>query len=138
MIKISLILPEYVDSVWGEVEGYMEKAAEHSYGRYTSDAIKDVVLGGGSHLWIAYDDTRVYGAVVTQIVRYPGITALALHFIGGIEGLKWKTPMLLMLQRFARDHNCGVIESIGRVGWLKIFEPEGATHKNVFFEIPVE
>jgi hypothetical protein len=34
MIKISLILPEYVDSVWGEIEGYMEKAAEHSYGRH--------------------------------------------------------------------------------------------------------
>ena len=138
MIKISLILPEYVDSVWGEVEGYIDEAAEHSYGRYKTEDIKAVILDGSRQLWIAYDDSCVYGAVVTQVVSYPRINALAFHFIGGVEGLKWKTPMLLMLQRFAKDCNCGVIESIGRVGWLKIFGPEGATHKGIFFEIPVE
>ena len=137
-MQISLVPVEHIESVWHSVEVYMADAAVHSYGRYTSDDIKDVVLDGSRHLWVAFDDAYIYGAVVTQIVKYPRINALAFHFIGGVEGLTWKTPMLLMLQKFARDHNCGVIESIGRAGWLKIFGPEGATHKGIFFEIPVE
>ena len=137
-IQISLVPAEYIEKVWPSIETYMADAAVYSYGRYTSDDIKDVVLNGSRQLWVAFDGVDIYGAVVTQIVNYPRINVLAFHFIGGIEGLTWKTPMLLMLQKFARDHNCGVIESIGRSGWLKIFGPEGATHKGIFFEIPVE
>ena len=51
MIKISLILPEYVDSVWGGIEGYMDKAAEYSYGRYKTEDIKAVILDGSRQLW---------------------------------------------------------------------------------------
>jgi hypothetical protein len=138
MIKISLILPEYVESVWGGIEGYMAKAAEYSYGRYKTEDIKAVILDGSRQLWIAYDDDGVYGAVVTQVATYPQVGVLILHFIGGVEGLKWKTPMLQMLQKFARDCNCGIIESYGRSGWAKIFEAEGAKTRGIFFEIPVE
>lgn len=137
-MQISLVPAEYIGKVWPSIETYMADAAVHSYGRYTSDDIKDAVLHGSRQLWVAFDGVDIYGAVVTKIVSYPRINALAFLFIGGVEGLTWKTPMLLMLQKFARDHNCGVIESIGRSGWLKIFGPEGATHKGIFFEIPVE
>ena len=61
-----------------------------------------------------------------------------MHFTGGVQLKKWKNEMLQILQRFAKDHGCKVIESFGRPGWEKVFKNDGYKSRFVFYELPVE
>jgi hypothetical protein len=45
---------------------------------------------------------------------------------------------LKVLQRFAKDNDCSVIESYGREGWGKVFQNDGFKSRFMFYELPVE
>jgi hypothetical protein len=134
-MKISAIT-DY-ESVWHLIHDYMEGAAKYTYGRYTVDDIKNELLKGNQQLWIAYDD-KIYGAVVTEVMQYPQMKALTMHFTGGIELFKWKNEMLSVLRSFAKDCGCQTIESFGRTGWKKVFSKDGFKSKFMFYELSVE
>ena len=137
-VEVSMVPPDYVDQVWPNIEPYMEGAAKYTHGRYTADDVKDSILQYDHILWIAYDDTCIKGAVVTNVVHYPSKKCLSMVFTGGILLKTWKDPMLVILQKWAKEHECDVIESTGRPGWAKIFTNDG--HKIVWhtYELPVE
>ena len=134
-MKISAILD--IDQVWTDIESYIEGAAKYTHGRYTADDIRQTFKEGGQQLWIAYDD-KIYGAVITEIMEYPQMRALVMHFTGGIELPKWKDEMLSVLRSFAKDSNCQTIESFGRTGWKKVFSKDGFKSKFMFYELPIE
>ena len=134
-MKISAILD--IDQVWADIESYIEGAAKYTHGRYTADDIRQTFKEGGQQLWIAYDE-KIYGAVITEIVEYPQMKALIMHFTGGIELSKWKDEMLSVLRSFAKDANCKTIESFGRTGWKKVFSKDGFKSKFMFYELPIE
>jgi hypothetical protein len=134
-MKISAILD--IDQVWTDIESYIEGAAKYTHGRYTADDIRQTFKKGGQQLWIAYDD-KIYGAVITEIIQYPQMRALIMHFTGGIELSKWKNEMLSVLRSFAKDANCQTIESFGRTGWKKVFSKDGFKSKFMFYELPIE
>jgi hypothetical protein len=134
-MKISAILD--IDQVWADIESYIEGAAKYTHGRYTADDIRQTFKEGGQQLWIAYDD-KIYGAVITEIMEYPQMRALVMHFTGGIELPKWKDEMLSVLRSFAKDANCKTIESFGRTGWKKVFSKDGFKSKFMFYELSIE
>jgi hypothetical protein len=134
-MKISAILD--IDQVWTDIESYIEGAAKYTHGRYTADDIRQTFKEGGQQLWIAYDD-KIYGAVITEVIDYPQMRALVMHFTGGIELTKWKDEMLSVLRSFAKDANCQTIESFGRTGWKKVFSKDGFKSKFMFYELPIE
>ena len=125
MIDASLIPPQYIDSCWGKVEGFIEKAAKYTYGRYTVSNIYDLVKEGDYQLWVAIDGQDFKGAVVTNIITYPQRKLLGLQFCGGEELDTWKEPMLNLLKQFAKDVGCEGLESTGRPGWAKVFKNDG-------------
>lgn len=135
-MKVSLILPEHVLEVWPKVREYMADAAKYTYGRYETDDILDSITDYDHHLWIAYDDTGIKGAVVTCFIHYPRRKNLAMQFCGGKEGMTWKEPMLALLQKWAFDNECDCIESSGRAGWAKIFGTDGYKPLWYTYELP--
>ena len=138
MIEVSLVPTEYVDTCWGKVEGFIEKAAKYTYGRYTTGNIYDLVKEGDYQLWVAFDGETFKGAVVTNIITYPQRKLLGMQFCGGEELSTWKDPMLNLLKRFARDLGCEGIESTARPGWAKIFQNDGFAAHWVTFELPLD
>jgi hypothetical protein len=137
-MEISIVPVEHIDSVWPSVEQYLKGAADYTYGRFTVEDIKNRLYTAPQQLWIAYDKEIIYGAVVTEITQYPQMRTLVMHFTGGVELPKWKNEMLQMLQRFAKDQGCNVIESYGRIGWEKVFKNDGFKSRFMFYELPVE
>lgn len=137
MIEVSLVPPQYVDTCWGKIQGFVEKAADYTYGRYTADNIYDMVKEGDYQLWIAFNG-QIKGAVVTNIMTYPQRKLLSMQFCGGEELKEWKDPMLSLLRRFAKDTGCDGIESTARPGWAKIFQDDGYSANWVTFELPLE
>ena len=115
----------------------MVGAAKYTHGRFKVEDIKQQLYkNNNQQLWIAYDD-KVYGAVITEIITYPQMKTLIMHFTGGVELPKWKDDMLALLRRFAKDRQCKVIESYGRTGWKRIFKNDGFNSKFMFYELPV-
>lgn len=137
MIDVSLIPPQYVDSCWGKVEKFVDKAAEYTYGRYTTGNIYDLVKDGDYQLWVAIDGNEFKGAVITNIITYPQRKLLGLQFCGGEELSSWKEPMLDILKRFAKDVGCEGLESTGRPGWAKVFQNDGYKATWVTYELPL-
>jgi hypothetical protein len=136
-MEVSIVPKEYVEGCWDQIEGYLEGAAKYTFGRYTVDDIKDCVTDYDYQLWIAFENEKIYGAVVTEFVHYPQCKMLSMQFCGGVELKKWKAPMLDILQRWAKDNGCKAIESPGRPGWAKIFRDDGYEAKFITYELPV-
>mgnify|MGYP003353329563 CR=1 FL=1 len=44
MIKVSLVPTDHVERVWPDIEHFMQRAAEYTYGRYTVEDIKDITM----------------------------------------------------------------------------------------------
>ncbi len=136
---VSYIPTEHVEAVWPSIEEYMDGAAKYTYGRFTKEDILAGLMTKPQQLWIAFDDENaIYGAVVTQVCEYPRMNTLVMHFTGGRELPKWKSEMLELMQKFARDNNCTLIESYGRNGWGKVFKDDGFRERFMFYELPVE
>lgn len=115
-MEVTLVPHEHIEMVWPKIESYMKGAADYTYGRFTVDNIKKDLLEkpDSQQLWIAFNSDGFYGAVITELWQYPQIKTLIMHFTGGKKLLKWKQPMLELLQKFARDNDCEIIESYGR------------------------
>ena len=132
---------EHIEIVWPNIKDFIHGAAEYTFGRFSAFDIKNELIrrGNEQQLWVAFEDKdNFYGAVITEVYEYPQISALIMHFTGGKRLSKWKKPMLELLQKFARDNNCSVIESYGRPGWGKVFEKDGYKQRFIFYELPVE
>ena len=138
-MQVSFVPVEYIDIVWPQARAYLDGAAKYTYGRFTVEDIKVGIETKPQQLWIAFeDDDNVLGAVVTEVITYPRMKALVMHFTGGVELAKWKPDMLKVLQRFAKDNDCAVIESYGREGWGKVFQNDGFKSRFMFYELPAE
>jgi hypothetical protein len=137
MIEVSMVPPAYVDTCWDKVEPFAEKAAEYTYGRYTTNNIYERAKDESYQMWVAYDGDIFKGVVITEVVTYPQRKLLSMHFCGGIQLKEWKSPMLKLLQLFARDMGCDGIESVGRPGWEKVFREDGYKALWVTYELPI-
>jgi hypothetical protein len=129
--------------IWPQVRPHMEKAAASTFGRFEADDVLDTVMVGGRQLWVAFDDdSDIKGAVVTGFNLYPRKKYLELTFVGGTDGLKWKKPMLKILQHWAYDTGCDGIESSGRLGatgrtgWTRLLRDDGFKPLGQYFELP--
>lgn len=114
----------------------MQGAAKYTYGRFEAEDIKEGLSNKDQQLWIAFDDS-IKGAVITEIIQYPRMRTLVMHFTGGKELQSWKDPMLNTLQSYAKDKGCDSIESYGRRGWERIFKHDGFKSRFMYYELPV-
>lgn len=135
--QITLVPDDRILGAWHIAAPFMERAAEFTYGRFDVDDIFDAVLNNNHHLWLAFNDNGVKGALVTAIKQYPKKRMLDLAFIGGEDGHSWKDQMLDIMQRWAFDNSCDGIEASARLGWQKIFKDDGYRPLWQTFELPM-
>lgn len=137
-MQVSQVEKEHIESIWPFIEGYMKRAAKYTYGRFEAEDIKEDLLKRPQQLWIAFDDTKIYGAVITEITKYPRMKVVTVHFLAGIKFETWKDPMLKLVQEFGKHNDCKLIDSYGRPGWERIWAKYGYTKRFTFYELPLE
>ena len=137
-MQVSRVDTKDIETMWPFIEGYMKRAAKYTYGRFEAEDIKEGLLKNPQQLWVAFNDKKIYGAVVTEVTKYPRMTALTVHFLAGIEFESWKEPMLKLVQQFGKDNGCKLIDSYGRPGWEKVWANYGYTKRFIFYELPLE
>ena len=111
------ITSQYVEQAWEYVEGYIADALKHGIGEYLPEDIKTACKEQRMQLWIKYEEDKVKGAFVTQILKYPQMKILLVLLLGGNEFIKWRDEVDEVLQRFGKEHNCKFVEFFGRKGW---------------------
>ena len=137
-MQVSIVDTKDIETMWPFIEGYMKRAAKYTYGRFEAEDIKEGLLKNPQQLWVAFNDKKIYGAVVTEVTKYPRMTALTVHFLAGIDFESWKDPMLKLVQQFGEDNGCKLIDSYGRPGWGKVWANYGYTKRFIFYELPLE
>ena len=111
------ITSQYVEQAWEYVEGYIADALKHGIGEYLPEDIKTACKEQRMQLWIKYEEDKVKGAFVTQILDYPRVKVLLVLLLGGNEFIKWRDEVDEVLQRFGKENNCKFVEFFGRKGW---------------------
>ena len=137
-MQVSQVQKEHIEFVWPFIEGYMKKAAKYTYGRFEAEDIKADLLKRPQQLWIAFDDTKIYGAVITEITNYPRKRVVTVHFLAGVKFETWKDPMLKLVQEFGKHNDCKLIDTYGRPGWERVWANYGYTKRFIFYELPLE
>lgn len=137
-MKVQGISREIYEEIFPQIQTYLESAAHYTFNRFTAEDIKQGLRDKNQQLWIAHIESDIYGFVVTEIVTYPQMTALVMHFTAGKQLPKWKDEMLREIKAFAKLHNCNTIESYGRPGWAKVFKNDGYKQQFIYYELPVE
>jgi hypothetical protein len=136
-MEVSLVPPQLIDGLWPRIFPHLSKASDYTFGRYEPEDILEFVVSGEAHLWVVFDGEDIIGITVTRFWEYPRKKCLDMVFIGGDEGFSWKDPMLEILQRWARDNGCEVIESSGRPGFARAFKDDGYKMLWQVYELPV-
>jgi hypothetical protein len=136
-MEVSLVPPELAEGLWPRIFPHLSRAAEYTFGRYEPEDIFDAVISGQVHLWIVIDEDEIIGITVTRLWQYPRKKCLDMVFIAGDEGFSWKDAMLGVLQRWAYDNGCEVIESSGRPGFSRAFKDDGYKMLWQVYELPV-
>lgn len=135
--EVSLVPPEHVQALWPLTLKYLNRAAEYTFGRYEAEDILEFIMTGDAHLWVAFGGDELKGITVTRFWEYPRKKCLDMVFIAGDEGFSWKDDMLKMLQHWAYDNGCEVIESSGRPGFARAFKDDGYKLLWQVYELPV-
>ena len=137
-MKTTLVPREHIPVVWERIKKFAERCAVYTYGRFTAEDMLKELLTKDQQLWIAFDKETIHGFWVTEVITYPQIKVLALHFVGGRRFKEWFPDGFPKLQKFAKELGCSKMESYGRPGWEKMWQDHGYKKQFVFYELPVE
>lgn len=124
-MKVALVPNTGVDAVLDEVGPILMRATDRSGGRWTLPDVLDQIDLGLQHLWIAFDDDRIWGVVTTRFVEYPKFKRMEIVFCAGDDLKSWMRPMLDVLGRWHDDNGCTGMELVGRSGWERVLAKEG-------------
>jgi hypothetical protein len=140
LIDTTIVPKEHIKIIWHQIKEYAEKCAKYTYGRYTADDILEGLLTKDQQLWVPFNviTKEIIGFWVTEVVEYPQMNVLVLHFVGGKDFPSWTEKGFPKLQKFAKETGCKIMESYGRPGWEVMWKDHGYKKRFVFYELPVE
>lgn len=132
----ALVPIEYVDFLEPKLYPQISRAAEQSFGRYTTDDVFDLVKDGTWQLWVGFRDD-VFDpdlAFVTTIVQYPRTRALQIIACAGYRLKDHFEDVDATLRRYAADQGCTIFEAYGRHGWSRMIAKYGDVYTSTVVE----
>ena len=132
---ITMVPPNYAETLWPEVRGQLLKAVARSKGRWNEESLLQSIKLGHQHLWLAFDEEhKIDGVGTTELVSYPAKRMLTIQFLGGNKFNDWVWDMLERFTDWAIDNNCDGIEATARMGFWKWLQQDGFERSYVVYE----
>lgn len=105
----------FILSVWPKVEPILQRVVEPSDGHNLDDVRVELLLSRWQ-LWIVGD---FIGLFITEIQVKPRIKTLFIRYLAGKDIATWHADACMVVEAFAKAHDCARIEAFGRPGWRK-------------------
>jgi hypothetical protein len=116
--QLACIPPPRVAEIWPHVEQLIRAAIEKP--RLDDFAtVKHNLFNGGSLLWVAWNDSGVKAAAVTQIAIANGDKYCTICACGGRDSKEW-LPLIRGLEVYAKQEMCRAMRIYGRRGWMRV------------------
>ena len=133
---IALIPPNYVHTLWDEVESHLAPAVARSHGRWDMQSLYEAMRNMEQNLWVAFnnEDNVIEGVGTTEFVFYPKKKMLAMQYLGGINFNSWVWDMHERFNSWAKDNKCDGIEGTARHGFWKWLEQDGFIRSYTTYE----
>jgi hypothetical protein len=112
----------HIPGIWQEVRAMIIAAAERT-GRDTEKSVFESLCLGNSQLWLAWDDGPE-ALAITEMHQFPRRKVLRIVMMTGAHREKW-LGFLAIIEDWARNQGCDVVEPIARPGWKRILAPLG-------------
>ena len=117
--KVCGVVAEDVDTLWPQIQQYVERAVAESRGECSVEDIREFLNERVMQLWIAYESNRqVKACMVTQLVNYPRKKFLRIVLLSGDGMNDWQYGWDFV-ETWARHHGCNGVESFARRGFVR-------------------
>lgn len=124
-VKAVCVDPKQVHLIWDCVSHWIRLALERG-DLGTFSVLENDVLCGQALLWLAWDEPKIAGTAVTQIVRTERSKVCKVMACGGERIGDW-VHLLTDIEKFARDERCDCVRLSGRRGWERMLPNYRAT-----------
>ena len=122
---ITSVPPQYIDTVWPQVEEFMARAVRTTNDKFTTQSVYEDVKRGFYTLWIIVKDDVIMMVFTTRILEYPTRRGLAIDWVGGSNMMKVLDLCQATLREYAINNNCSHLEGYGRKAWGRCLEKYG-------------
>tara|TARA_R110000744_G_scaffold46911_5_gene103555 strand:- start:26067 stop:26486 length:420 start_codon:yes stop_codon:yes gene_type:complete len=116
---VSYVPTDRVEELLPEVQPLIQMALDHNIGERIWSDVEPYLLNGVYQLFVCYDEQKIWGAVVTEIVNYPQFKTLLLLLLGGEDPASTDDQLEEVLTKFAKHEGCSNMQISGRKGWLR-------------------
>lgn len=123
----SLVPADMLSAAWPYVLPHIEKMAEATRGKLTTDDMRARIAGEECQLWVALEGKELLATLVTEIVVYPQRKVARIVGCVGEHRAKW-IHLLGQIQDWARANGCAAMEIVARKGWAKALPDFQLTH----------
>ena len=142
-MKLVRIPSSNLDDVWLLVEKDISSALQYSGNHTDAEFVKETIKEDKFQLWILWDKDKTttkekyYGVVVTEIVKRKLKKSCNIFIVTGRQRRLW-TPLIQVIEDFAKEQDCDQMELIARPGWDKIMKPFNYKRTHVVLEKQIE
>ena len=142
-MKLVRIPSSNLNDVWLLVEKDISSALQYSGNHTDAGFVKETIKEDKFQLWILWDKDKpttkekYYGVVVTEIVIRKLKKSCNIFIVTGRQRRLW-TPLIQVIEDFAKEQDCDQMELIARPGWDKIMKPFNYKRTHVVLEKQIE
>lgn len=109
-----------IDKLWEAVAPMLAEALKYDNSGMRLKDLKEELDADQMQLWIVADDV-IRCAAVTKIANSLYGTHFArILFLAGDHIDEWLGELLTIIEKWAKEHGCDVIEAVGRKGWERV------------------
>lgn len=120
---------------WGAIGPLLQRACDHSGGRFSPEHVMHAVRDGSFQLWGVARGRDLLCTCVTMLHTYPtGLRTVEVVLLGG-EQKDALLPFIKVLATFGADNGCERVEFIGRKGFEREMPEAKATARLYEMEI---
>lgn len=113
-----------IDLAWPVAKQFVQVALDRTEGEMSIKDVYNALLEQDMQLWILIDGLNVIGALVTQIIVFPGVKACRYVTLGGDVHGDFEA-ITDLIEEWAATQGCERMEIIGRPGWAKALKDFG-------------
>ena len=117
--NLFLIKPDDIEELWYGAKPLIQKALNHAEGALSTTDVLRMILNGQMHLWVGFQNNKIFTAIVTEIINYPRHKICRIITTATETGHdldEWYPTMLKHVGEFALNEGCVALEAWWRKG----------------------